>query len=72
MADRIRRRLTAAGLLAALALLLGAATAQVAGHAQVVDGIVVYFGLIPGEIILGPGGRNAEQHSYGNFSTCPA
>jgi hypothetical protein len=66
MTDVNRRRLTAATLVtAAAALLPRAVIGAVAGNTQIVDGVVVYYGVIPGEILLDHPMQNPDKDMHG-------
>lgn len=52
------------GLIAAF-LLLAATTARPAGYEQVVDGVAVYFGLMPAEIVRGHPREHPESEMHG-------
>lgn len=59
----MRRRL-GVGFLGAVALLAVAAMAQTAGYRQVVNGVAIYFGILPAQLVRGhpPGHPESGMH----------
>src|SRR5579859_1592063 len=73
--DGLRNRSSMAGAITALGLALmsfsGPAAAVDTGLSRTTNGLTVYLGIVPAEIVKGPGPHSAEQPMHGRIPRGP-